>query len=67
MAVFKHCVSCPAAWRAFRLCPNAGAPFLCGVRFAVRVCGAIPEFILEAPFDTRMLNSDNGGECVNGP
>ena len=33
---------------------------------AVGVCGAISEFISEAPFDTRMLNSDNGGECING-
>lgn len=33
---------------------------------AVGVCGAISEFIAAAPFDTRMLNSDNGGECVNG-
>ena len=33
---------------------------------AVAVCGAISEFILEAPFDTKMLNSDNGGECING-
>ena len=33
---------------------------------AVGVCGAISEFIAGAPFDTRMLNSDNGGECING-
>ena len=33
---------------------------------AVGVCGAIAEFIASAPFDTRMLNSDNGGECING-
>jgi len=33
---------------------------------AAGVCGAISEFIGEVPFDTRMLNSDNGGECING-
>jgi len=33
---------------------------------AVGVCGGIAEFIAGAPFDTRMLNSDNGGECING-
>lgn len=33
---------------------------------AVGVCGSISEFIAEAPFDTLMLNSDNGGECING-
>ncbi len=35
-------------------------------RGAVGVCGSISEFIAEAPFDTLMLNSDNGGECING-
>ena len=33
---------------------------------AVGVCGAISRFIADAPFGTRMLNSDNGGECING-
>lgn len=33
---------------------------------AVGVCNAISAFIAAAPFDTRMLNSDNGGECING-
>jgi hypothetical protein len=33
---------------------------------AVGICGAISEFITEAPFVTRMINSDNGGECING-
>ena len=33
---------------------------------AAGVCGAIAEFIAEAPFEVLMLNSDNGGECVNG-
>jgi len=33
---------------------------------AVGVCGAISAFIGDAPFDTLMINSDNGGECVNG-
>jgi len=38
----------------------------CGTRVYAGVCGAISGFILKAPFDTRMLDSDNGGECVNG-
>ncbi len=33
---------------------------------AAGVCGAISRFIGEAPFDVLMLNSDNGGECING-
>ena len=33
---------------------------------AVGVCDAIAGYIEEAPFDTLMLNSDNGGECING-
>ena len=33
---------------------------------AAGVCGGISEFIAGAPFDTLMLNSDNGGECING-
>jgi len=33
---------------------------------AAGICGAISEFITEAPFVTRMINSDNGGECING-
>lgn len=32
---------------------------------AAGVCGAISGFIAEAPFDTSMLNSDNGGEFIN--
>lgn len=33
---------------------------------AAGVCGGISEFIVGAPFDTLMINSDNGGECING-
>ena len=44
-------------WTALKSVWNKGA---------VGVCGSISEFIAEAPFDTLMLNSDNGGECING-
>ena len=30
------------------------------------VCGAIAAFIGEVPFEVKMLNSDNGGEFING-
>ncbi|MDD4017732.1 MAG: hypothetical protein PHV28_07275 [Kiritimatiellae bacterium] len=33
---------------------------------AAAVCGGISEFISGAPFLVLMLNSDNGGECING-
>jgi hypothetical protein len=33
---------------------------------AAGVCCAISRFIGKAPFDVLMLNSDNGGECING-
>lgn len=44
-------------WTALRAVWNKGA---------AGVCGAISEFIAQAPFEVRMLNSDNGGECING-
>lgn len=44
-------------WTALKSVWNKGA---------VGVCGSISEFVAEAPFDTLMLNSDNGGECING-
>lgn len=33
---------------------------------AMGVCSAINEFVVDAPFDVLMLNSDNGGEFING-
>lgn len=35
-------------------------------RGAAGVCDAIARFVAEAPFEVVMLNSDNGGECING-
>jgi hypothetical protein len=33
---------------------------------AAGVCGAVAGYIWDAPFDVTMLNSDNGGEFING-
>jgi len=45
------------AWTRIRCVWNKGA---------VGVCGQIMTFIVEAPFDVIAMNSDNGGEFING-
>lgn len=44
-------------WTGLRTVWNKGA---------AGVCGAVAEFISDAPFGVAMLNSDNGGEFING-
>jgi len=51
------CTDVATQWTGLKSVWNKGA---------VGVCGAIAEYISEAPFVTLMLNSDNGGECING-
>jgi len=45
-----------SAWTELRAVWNKGA---------AGVCAALGSFVAEAPFETLMLNSDNGGEFIN--